>query len=147
MGYIQTQNTDYRESMMTNKTKFALIGLNSYTILLIGFFLVFNQISQSLIATLLLTLIYLIVSFVLLRSNQKEIRVHYIVGKSRKSFLKELFLLSGSTQILTSFLFALGLWLFSSTFEWLFVLSISFITSLLLLLQVTLLSQFLRRIL
>ena len=90
---------------MTKKTKLSITVLNLYTISLIGMFLLFQNQNRAVLFILFLIFINIAVFTVIVLSNKKEIKINFIVGKSRKKEIVDSFILNGSTQFLAVILF------------------------------------------
>lgn len=96
---------------MTKKTNLSIAVLNLYTIILIGMFLLFQNQSRAVLFILFLIFINIAVFTVIVLSNKKEIRINFIVGKSRKKEIIDHFILNGSTQFLPVILFGIFSWI------------------------------------
>jgi hypothetical protein len=95
---------------MTKKTKLSITVLNLYTISLIGMFLLFQNQNRAVLFILFLIFINIAVFTVIVLSNKKEIKINFIVGKSRKKEIVDSFILNGSTQFLAVILFGIFSW-------------------------------------
>ena len=96
---------------MTKKTKLSITVLNLYTISLIGMFLLFQNENRAVLFILFLIFINIAVFTVMVLSNKKEIKINFIVGKSRKKEIIDSFILNGSTQFLAVILFEIFSWI------------------------------------
>ena len=96
---------------MTKKTKLSITVLNLYTISLIGMFLLFQNQNRAVLFILFLIFINIAVFTVIVLSNKKEIKINFIVGKSRKKEIIDSFILNGSTQFLAVILFEIFSWI------------------------------------
>ena len=96
---------------MTKKTKLSITVLNLYTISLIGMFLLFQNQNRAVLFILFLIFINIAVFTVMVLSNKKEIKINFIVGKSRKKEIIDSFILNGSTQFLAVILFEIFSWI------------------------------------
>ena len=96
---------------MTKKTKLSITVLNLYTISLIGMFLLFQNQNRAVLFILFIIFINIAVFTVMVLSNKKEIKINFIVGKSRKKEIIDSFILNGSTQFLAVILFEIFSWI------------------------------------
>ena len=96
---------------MTKKINLSITVLNLYTIILIGMFLLFQNQNRAVLFILFLIFINIAVFTVMVLSNKKEIRINFIVGKSRKKEIIDSFILNGSTQFLAVILFEIFSWI------------------------------------
>ena len=90
---------------MTNKTKLSIITLNLYTTMLIGLFLNFNDLRKGILFSGLLFLINIAVFSVITISNRREIKIHFIVGKSRKKELSDSLIVNAVSHFMGIILF------------------------------------------
>lgn len=90
---------------MSKKMKLSIILLNLYTTLLIGLFLNFNHLKKGILFSGLLLVINIAVYSVMILSNRKEIRVHLIVGKSKRKELIDGLVLNGGSHFISIILF------------------------------------------
>ena len=95
---------------MTKKINLSITVLNLYTIILIGMFLLFQNQNRAVLFILFLIFINIAVFTVMVLSNKKEIKINFIVGKSRKKEIIDSFILNGSTQFLAVILFEIFSW-------------------------------------
>lgn len=86
---------------MKKKTKLSLVILNMYTLGLVRFLLHERSLNQSVVLILFIFLVNLAIYFMLIKSSEKEIKVHLIVGKSKKKELLDQVVIIGSTQLLS----------------------------------------------
>lgn len=96
---------------MTKKINLSITVLNLYTIILIGMFLLFQNQNRAVLFILFLIFINIAVFTVMVLSNKKEIKINFIVGKSRKKEIIDSFILNGSTQFLAVILFEIFSWI------------------------------------
>ena len=96
---------------MTKKINLSITVLNLYTIILIGMFLLFQNENRAVLFILFLIFINIAVFTVMVLSNKKEIKINFIVGKSRKKEIIDSFILNGSTQFLAVILFEIFSWI------------------------------------
>ena len=96
---------------MTKKINLSITVLNLYTIILIGMFLLFQNQKRAVLFILFLIFINIAVFTVMVLSNKKEIKINFIVGKSRKKEIIDSFILNGSTQFLAVILFEIFSWI------------------------------------
>ena len=96
---------------MTKKINLSITVLNLYTISLIGMFLLFQNQNRAVLFILFLIFINIAVFTVMVLSNKKEIKINFIVGKSRKKEIIDSFILNGSTQFLAVILFEIFSWI------------------------------------
>ena len=96
---------------MTKKINLSITVLNLYTIILIGMFLLFQNQNRAVLFILFLIFINIAVFTVIVLSNKKEIKINFIVGKSRKKEIIDSFILNGSTQFLAVILFEIFSWI------------------------------------
>ena len=90
---------------MKKKTKLSLVILNMYTLGLVRFLLHERSLNQSVVLILFIFLVNLAIYFMLIISSEKEIKVHLIVGKSKKKELLDQVVIIGSTQLLSGIFF------------------------------------------
>ena len=90
---------------MTKKINLSITVLNLYTIILIGMFLLFQNQNRAVLFILFIIFINIAVFTVMVLSNKNEIKINFIVGKSRKKEIIDSFILNGSTQFLAVILF------------------------------------------
>ena len=96
---------------MTKKINLSITVLNLYTIILIGMFLLFQNQNRAVLFILFIIFINIAVFTVMVLSNKKEIKINFIVGKSRKKEIIDSFILNGSTQFLAVILFEIFSWI------------------------------------
>ncbi len=72
-----------------------------YTLGLVRFLLHERSLNQSVVLILFIFLVNLAIYFMLIKSSEKEIKVHLIVGKSKKKELLDQVVIIGSTQLLS----------------------------------------------
>ena len=96
---------------MTKKINLSITVLNLYTIILIGMFLLFQNQNRAVLFILFIIFINIAVFTVMVLSNKKEIKINFIVGKSRKKEIVDSFILNGSTQFLAVILFEIFSWI------------------------------------
>ena len=96
---------------MTKKINLSITVLNLYTIILIGMFLLFQNENRAVLFILFIIFINIAVFTVMVLSNKKEIKINFIVGKSRKKEIIDSFILNGSTQFLAVILFEIFSWI------------------------------------
>ncbi len=120
--------------------------LNLYTIILIGLFLLFQDQSRAVLFILFLMFINIAVFTVMVLSNKKEIRINFIVGKSRKKEMVDSFILNGSTQFLAVILFEIFSWIVLKNRDIAQTIHLCMIAVVLLALKITTLSVLLRKI-
>lgn len=120
--------------------------LNLYTIILIGMFLLFQGQSRAVLFILFLIFINIAVFTVIVLSNKKEIRINFIVGKSRKKEMVDSFILNGSTQFLAVILFEIFCWIVLKNRDIAQTIHLCMIAVVLLALKITTLSVLLRKI-
>lgn len=131
---------------MPKKTNLSIAVLNLYTIILIGLFLLFQDQSRAVLFILFLMFINLAVFTVIVLSNKKEIRINFIVGKSRKKEMVDSFILNGSTQFLAVILFEIFSWIVLKNRDIAQTIHLCMIAVVLLVLKITTLSVLLRKI-
>ncbi|OUL07499.1 MULTISPECIES: hypothetical protein [Trichococcus] len=131
---------------MPKKTNISIAVLNLYTIILIGMFLLFQDQSRAVLFILFLMFINLAVFTVIVLSNKKEIRINFIVGKSRKKEMVDSFILNGSTQFLAVILFEIFSWIVLKNRDIAQTIHLCMIAVVLLVLKITTLSVLLRKI-
>jgi hypothetical protein len=73
-------------------------------------FLLFQNQNRAVLFILFLIFINIAVFTVIVLSNKKEIKINFIVGKSRKKEIVDSFILNGSTQFLAVILFGIFSW-------------------------------------
>nr|WP_321292512.1 hypothetical protein [uncultured Trichococcus sp.] len=96
---------------MPKKTNLSIAVLNLYTVILIGMFLLFQNQNRAVLFILFLIFINIAVFTIIVLSNKKEIKINFIVGKSRKKEIVDSFILNGSTQFLAVILFGIFSWI------------------------------------
>lgn len=131
---------------MTKKTNLSIAVLNLYTIILIGMFLLFQNQNRAVLFILFLIFINIAVFTVIVLSNKKEIRINFIVGKSRKTEIIDNFILNGSTQFLPVILFGIFSWVVLKNNDIAQTIHLCMIAVILLALKMITLSVLLRKI-
>ncbi|MDB6354506.1 hypothetical protein PH235_13155 [Trichococcus sp. K1Tr] len=131
---------------MPPKTNLSIAVLNLYTIILIGLFLLFQDQSRAVLFILFLMFINIAVFTVMVLSNKKEIKINFIVGKSRKKEIVDSFILNGSTQFLAVILFEIFSWIVLKNRDIAQTIHLCMIAVVLLALKITTLSVLLRKI-
>lgn len=131
---------------MPKKTNLSIAVLNLYTVILIGMFLLFQDQSRAVLFILFLIFINIAVFTVMVLSNKKEIRINFIVGKSRKKEIIDSFILNGSTQFLAVILFEIFSWIVLKNRDIAQTIHLCMIAVVLLVLKITTLSVLLRKI-
>nr|WP_319215816.1 hypothetical protein [uncultured Trichococcus sp.] len=133
---------------MPKKTNLSIAVLNLYTVILIGMFLLFQDQSRAVLFILFLILIFINIAVftVMVLSNKKEIRINFIVGKSRKKEIIDSFILNGSTQFLAVILFEIFSWIVLKNRDTAQTIHLCMIAVVLLALKITTLSVLLRKI-
>lgn len=131
---------------MTKKTKLSITVLNLYTIILIGMFLLFQNQNRAVIFILFLIFINIAVFTVMVLSNKKEIKINFIVGKSRKKEMVDSFILNGLTQFLAVILFEFFSWIVLKNSDIAQVMHLCMVAGILLALKVITLYALLRKI-
>lgn len=131
---------------MTKKTNLSIAVLNLYTIILIGMFLLFQNQNRAVLFILFLIFINIAVFTVIVLSNKKEIRINFIVGKSRKKEIIDHFILNGSTQFLPVILFGIFSWIMLKNNDIAQTIHLCMIAVILLALKMITLSVLLRKI-
>lgn len=81
------------KSMKINKTNWSLVLVNSYTVLLLGLFLSFKAQSNRQIFILFILVVNVMIFIMTTISDIKILRIHYLVGKSRRQMIREHLLL------------------------------------------------------
>ena len=109
-------------------------------------FLLFQDQSRAVLFILFLMFINLAVFTVIVLSNKKEIRINFIVGKSRKKEMVDSFILNGSTQFLAVILFEIFSWIVLKNRDIAQTIHLCMIAVVLLVLKITTLSVLLRKI-
>ncbi|RSU13454.1 hypothetical protein CBF27_04560 [Vagococcus acidifermentans] len=102
---------------MRDKTRTTHILLNVYTILLTGLFMIFNNQSRSVMFIITMFCINIAVFSVTIIANKKEIRIHYVVGKSKKRLIKDSIVLDISSQLGSLLVFVSSTWLILKTHD------------------------------
>ena len=131
---------------MTKKTKLSITVLNLYTISLIGMFLLFQNQNRAVLFILFLIFINIAVFTVIVLSNKKEIKINFIVGKSRKKEIVDSFILNGLTQFLAVILFEFFSWIVLKNSDIAQTIQLSVIAFILLALKIITLYALLRKI-
>ncbi|MPM39624.1 hypothetical protein SDC9_86258 [bioreactor metagenome] len=131
---------------MPPKTNLSIGVLNLYTIILIGLFLLFQDQSRAVLFILFLIFINIAVFTVIVLSNKKEIKINFIVGKSRKKEMVDSFIINGSTQFLAVILFEIFSWIVLKNSDIAQTINLCMIAVVLLALKITTLSLLLRKI-
>ena len=131
---------------MTKKTNLSIAVLNLYTISLIGMFLLFQNQNRAVLFILFLIFINIAVFTVIVLSNKKEIRINFIVGKSRKKEIIDHLILNGSTQFLPVILFGIFSWIMLKNNDIAQTIHLCMIAVILLALKMITLSVLLRKI-
>ena len=131
---------------MPKKTNLSIAVLNLYTVILIGMFLLFQDQSRAVLFILFLIFINIAVFTVMVLSNKKEIKINFIVGKSRKKEIIDSFILNGSTQFLAVILFEIFSWIVLKNRDTAQTIHLCMIAVVLLALKITTLSVLLRKI-
>lgn len=131
---------------MTKKTNLSIAVLNLYTIILIGMFLLFQNQSRAVLFILFLIFINIAVFTVIVLSNKKEIKINFIVGKSKKKEMVDSFILNGSTQFLPVILFGIFSWIVLKNSDIAQTIQLCMIAVILLALKMITLSVLLRKI-
>lgn len=93
------------KSMKINKTNWSLVLVNSYTVLLLGLFLSFKAQSNRQIFILFILVVNVMIFIMTTISDIKILRIHYLVGKSRRQMIREHLLLDFFSQLLVFCLF------------------------------------------
>lgn len=130
---------------MPQKTNLSIAVLNLYTIILIGMFLLFQDQSRAVLFILFLIFINIAVFTVIVLSHKKEIKINFIVGKSRKKEIVDSFILNGSTQFLAVILFEIFSWIVLKNRDIVQTIILCMIAVVLLALKITTLSVLLRK--
>ena len=131
---------------MPKKTNLSIAVLNLYTVILIGMFLLFQNQNRAVLFILFLIFINIAVFTVIVLSNKKEIKINFIVGKSRKKEMVDSFILNGSTQFLAVILFEIFSWIVLKNSDIDQTIHLCMIAVVLLALKITTLSVLLRKI-
>lgn len=91
--------------MKLNKTKWSLVIVNVYTVVLLGMFLSFKIQSKHQIFILFILLVNVIIFIITIIADIKTLRIHYLVGKSKRRMLRENMVLDFSSQLIVFCLF------------------------------------------
>lgn len=132
---------------MKKKTKLLVIILNIYTLGILRFLLEGKSQNQSVLVILFIVLVNLAIYFMLIKSSEKEIKVHLIVGKSIKKELIDQVTIIGSTQLLSLIFLEIIISNTIRTVNWSIVFWLLFFLLSLLVLEMLVLWLFIRKVL
>ncbi|GGI66634.1 hypothetical protein GCM10011482_22880 [Enterococcus alcedinis] len=132
---------------MKKNNKLLLAILSIYTVVLFRFLLHGESSIQSILFLIFIALVNLTVYYMLIKSNEKEIKVHLIVGKSIKKELMDQVSVIGSTQLLSLIFLEFIISNSTGTVDWFIVFWLLFILLSLLVLQILILWLFIRKVL
>lgn len=110
-------------------------------------FLLFQNQNRAVLFILFLIFINIAVYTVIVLSNKKEIRINFIVGKSKKKEIIDHFILNASTQFLPVILFGIFSWIVLKNNDIAQTVHLCMIAVVLLALKMITLSVLLRKIL